>query len=76
MKAVVGIHHRAKMKQLLTKVVNELSELYPDKFENIKLMLAGYESFLKFKTKEKASIQMDEHDVYKVGLKVNNENLI
>ena len=64
-KAVVGIQHTNKMKQLLRNVVTELSELQAEKFEDIDLMLEGYDSFLKFSTKEKASMQVDEHDIYK-----------
>ena len=50
-KAVVGIQHTNKMKQLLRNVVTELSELQAEKFEDIDLMLEGYDSFLKFSTK-------------------------
>ena len=75
-KAVVGIEHTNKMKQLLRNVVTELSELQADKFEDIDLMLEGYDSFLKFSTKEKACMQVDEHDIYKAWFKVNNDFII
>ena len=79
--ALVGIHHRTRMKDFLTKVVNELSELHAVKFYDVDVMIEGYESFLKYSTKmrattikEKKSVQ--EHKIYKGWFKVNNENLV
>jgi hypothetical protein len=63
--ARVGVQHTMKMRELLTSVVAELSELQAAKFEDVDLMLEGFSSFLKFRTKEKASMQVEDHEIYR-----------
>ena len=80
MAALVGVQHSIVMKRLLRRVVNELSEQDVRKFDDVDLMLEGYESFLKYSTKQRATPikekkSIHEHEIYKGWFKVN-ENLI
>jgi hypothetical protein len=51
-------------------VVEELPELQAAKFEDVDLMLDGFSSFLKYRTKEKASMQVEDHEVFQSWFKV------
>ena len=51
-------------------VVEELPELQAAKFEDVDLMLDGFSSFLKYRTKEKASMQVEDHKVFQSWFKV------
>ena len=68
------------MEKLLRRVVHELSKKQAVKFEDVDVMLNGYESFLKYSTKEKATIKekvsIHEYKIYNGWFKVNNENLV
>jgi len=60
--------------QLLISVVEELSELQAVKFEDIDLILEGYSSFLKYRTKEMASMQVQDHEIYQSWFKVRGRD--
>jgi hypothetical protein len=71
--ARVGVQHTMKMRELLTQVVEELPELQAAKFEDVDLMLDGFSSFLKYRTKEKASMQVEDHEIFQSWFKVRGE---
>ena len=80
--AVVGVQHSSVMERNLRKIVEELSFKDQHKFEDLDLILEGYENFLKYSTKmratavkEKKHVQ-EEHQIYERWFKVNNENLV
>lgn len=68
--AVVGIESTMRMRRQLEQVVEELSELQADKFEDIDTLLEGYSSYVKFKTKEEEEKMVGEHEVYEAWFKV------
>ena len=69
------------MERNLRKIVGELSNKDQRKFEDVNLMLEGYESFLKYSTNIRATTMKEnkrvkEHKIYKRWFKVNNKNLV
>ena len=62
-KAVVCLEHLNNMKKLLTDIVYNLPEVQQERFD-VDLMLDGYCSYLKYRTKEQATICVNDHEVY------------
>ena len=70
---VDGVEHLVKLKKLLVNLVDELLDQQSDKFEDIDMMLEGYSSYIKFKTKESTSmLHQGEHKVYALWFKVRD----
>ena len=55
MTAVVGVEHSSVVERNLRKIVDELSNKDQRKFVYVDLMLEGYESFLKYSAKMRAT---------------------
>ena len=68
--AVVSIENTMRMRRHLEQVVEELSELQADKFEDVDTLLEGYSSYLKYKTKEEEEKMVGEHEIYETWFKV------
>ena len=68
--AVVSIESTMRMKTQLEQVVEELSEVQAEKFEDVDTILEGYSSYLKFKTKEEEEKMVGEHEIYEAWFKV------
>ena len=69
--AELGVEHPRRMKSLLEDVLCRLSEVHEDRFD-CDLMLDGYASYLKFKTKEQATVVVGDHEVYEAWHKVRD----
>ena len=69
MEAELGVQHPRRMKRLLEEVVSRLSEVQEDQFDT-DLMLDGYITYMKYKTKEQATVVVADHDVYEAWYKV------
>ena len=59
-RAVVSLRHTRKMKKLLDNLITFLPEVQAQYF-NVDLMLEGYSSFLKYRSKEIALMLASEH---------------
>ena len=70
MRAVLSLNHLIKMKGLLEGVILRLSEVQQEKFDS-NLMLEGFCSYLKYRTKEKAAGMVGDHEVYEAWYKVS-----
>ena len=69
-RAVVKIEHTAKIKQLLTEIVEQLPPNQRGRFKDVDVMLEGCSSFLKLRSREKArSKDVGDHDIYKAWYK-------
>ena len=70
---VDAVEHLVKLKQLLVNLVAQLPGQHSDKFQDVDIMLKGYSSFQKLKTKEAASmLQQGDHEVYALWFKVRD----
>ena len=67
-KALVCLEHLNNMKKLLTDIVYNLPEVQQERFD-VDLMLDGYCSYLKYRTKEQATICVNDHEVYEAWYK-------
>ena len=67
--ALLSLGHLNKMKELLEGVILRLPEVQQRRFDS-NLMLDGFCSYLKYRTK-KATVMVGDHEVYKVWYKVS-----
>ena len=61
----VCVETTQKLMVLLNQVVEELPDTQAEKFRDIDLMLEGYSTYMKYRTKERASMDIADHVIYK-----------